>query len=247
MKHFVALLAVACLLAGCRGLRPDRAPTEPRVFPCRRLQGSITLDGRPDEPAWERAHFITDFRHPVSGARPQAPTGARFLWDDEYLYVAAVMKDRDVYALKTEHDAKTWEDDACELFLKPSDAEPAYFEVHVTPLGTTLDLLIARRGAGAFERWTPWESGLRAEAEVQGTLNDWSDEDRAWTIEAALPWKGFRPAASRPQLGDRWRVAVNRYNYSVHLEAGRELSSSARLTSPSFHHYEDYDYLEFVD
>jgi len=78
-----------------------------------------------------------------------------------------------------------------------------------------------------------------------GTLNDWRDRDHGWVVEAAIPLKALSAVNPKPQLGDRWRFAICRYNYSVYLDGGRELSSSARLAEPDFHRYEDFDYLEF--
>ena len=46
-------------------------------------------------------------------------------------------------------------------------------------------------------------------------------------------------------MGDKWRFALCRYDYSVYHERP-ELSSTAPLTFPDFHRYEDYGELTFV-
>jgi len=237
-------VVLGVVLMGC-GPRAEKADTA-RLFPCRRAVGKITIDGKLDEPAWERAYLLDDFRLPVSLERPESATSARVLWDDEYLYFAMVMEDLDVTAVKKEHDSYTWEDDVAELFLKPSDAEHPYYELQVNALNTSLDLNIARRGAGTFDRWKPWVSGIRSAVVVKGTLNHWKDKDKGWMVEAAVPLKSFLGTTRKPQLGDRWRFAFCRYDYSVYLEA-KELSSSARLPVGSFHHFEGYDWLEFAE
>ncbi len=244
-----ALVVLLVALAACScAPRPAPKPPGPRRFACRRALGPIKLDGRITETAWDRAQPIGDFTVPGTGQRAKQATTVRFLWDDQFLYLAVTMTDDDVYAIKTTHDSATWEDDVCELFLKPSDVESPYYEIHVTPRGTTLDLLIGRRGAaGTFERWTSWESGIEAKVRVIGTLNDWRDKDQGWVVEAAIPLKALGAANPKPQLGDRWLFALCRYNYSVYLPEGRELSSSARLAEENFHRYEDFDYLEFSE
>ena len=45
--------------------------------------------------------------------------------------------------------------------------------------------------------------------------------------------------------GAKWRFALCRYDYSATLD-NPELSSTAPLTQPSFHRYEDYGALTFV-
>jgi len=243
----LGFLVLGLLASGCTLLRTKKSKSEPRLVPCYRAAGKITIDGKLDEPAWKRAYRLDDFRVPVTGAKPRFATLARLLWDDENLYLAVVMEDYDVYGVKEKHDSYTWEDDVCELFLKPSEVRHPYYEIHITPRGTTLDLLFGRRGAGTLDRWTPWESGVRAKAVVRGTLNDWQDKDQGWAVEAAIPLKAFARTTPMPQLGERWRFAVCRYDYSVYIDGGKELTSSARLTGASFHRYEDYDFLEFIE
>jgi len=240
-----SLIVAALILAGClpRGKEAER---QPRLFQCRRAHGKITIDGKLDEAAWEGAQYLDDFRVPPGGGKPHAASAARLLWDDEHLYFAMVMEDDDVYGVLTQHDSHTWEDDVAELFLKPSDTAHHYYEIHVTPRNTTLDLLIPRRGSGSLGRYTPWESGVRSAVIVKGTLNEWRDKDKGWIVEAAIPLKAFEPDTAKPQLGDRWRIAVCRYNYSVYLE-DREMSSTARLRQPNFHLHEDYDHIEFAE
>jgi len=248
MKHTgVAVAVLGLLLAGCFPWKSEPKKQAARLVPCHRATSRITIDGKLDEPAWSRAYLVETFTVPPNGARPIRPTSARLLWDDDNLYLAVVMEDFDITAVKKEHDANTWEDDVCELFVKPSETSPAYYEIHVTPLGTVLDLLFGRRGAGTLDRWKPWESDIKAAIAISGTLNNWEDKDKGWVVEAAIPLKSFTRTTPKPQLGDRWRFAVCRYNYSVYLESGLECTSSAALSQTSFHHYEDYDFLEFAE
>jgi hypothetical protein len=247
MRVILTLLALSLALPGCGPKAGSGGARKPRIYPCRKVKGTIKLDGKIDELAWKLAYYETRFAVPRSGAKPRAGMAVRLLWDDEFLYIAAVLEDDDVYAMLKEHDSETWLDDVCELFLKPHEKRSFYYEVHVTPLGTTTDLRIGARGAGAMHRWAMWESGVKAGVLIEGSLNDWSDTDKGWMFEAAIPLKAFAPLSPKPQLGDRWRFAVCRYNYSVHLPGGQELTSSAALAKPDFHRHEEYDILEFTD
>ena len=55
----------------------------------------------------------------------------------------------------------------------------------------------------------------------------------------------LRTTGGPPDAGEKWKFALCRYDYSVAHETP-ELSSSAPLTRPDFHRYEDYGELEFV-
>jgi hypothetical protein len=246
-RRALALGILGLVACGCFPGGGAPAKGRARVIPCRRATSKIVIDGKLDEAAWENARPVDDFAIPPTGAKPRHPTSARLLWDDQFLYLGVVMEDFDVTAVKKDHDAWLWEDDVCELFLKPSTVDHHYYELQVTPLGTTLDLLIPRRGAGTFDRWKTWESGIKAAIAISGTLNDWHDQDKGWVVEAAIPLAAFAPDTHKPQLGDHWRFAVCRYDYSVYLDEGRELSSSARLSKLNFHWFEDYDILEFSE
>ena len=80
---------------------------------------------------------------------------------------------------------------------------------------------------------------------LRGTLNKYDDRDKGWTVEGRIPWTAFKPTGGRPAVGDRWKFALCRYDYSVYLERP-ELSSTAPLTQADFHRYEDYGELVFV-
>lgn len=58
-----------------------------------RLDGSIAVDGRLDEVAWQSAMVATGFRQhqPADGAPASLPTELRVLYDDRSLYIGARM------------------------------------------------------------------------------------------------------------------------------------------------------------
>ncbi|HEX2722788.1 MAG TPA: sugar-binding protein, partial [Gemmatimonadaceae bacterium] len=60
-----------------------------------RKSGSVEIDGKLDEAAWQAAKPITDFRQydPAEGQPASEKTEARILVDDEAVYVAMRMFD----------------------------------------------------------------------------------------------------------------------------------------------------------
>ncbi len=248
--------AIPLLIAGCQGPGPTGSAKEwptpqPKVFHCHRATGPITIDGKIDEAAWSGAHVITRLHQPESLQPPTTKTEIRLLWDDTHLYLSGKIQDKDVVATQFGHDVKCWHDDVLELFVKPSADRHPYYELHVNPNGATLDLMFPRRGAGEWLRFVRYQSGMRAAATIQGTVNNWKDEDEGWTGEMAVPLKALALDGKPPKPGDTWRFAVCKYNYSVHLPPGEigdgalEYGSTARLPKVSYHLHEYYDILRF--
>jgi hypothetical protein len=219
----------------------------PTAYECRWTSDAISLDGKVDEPAWQSAQVIDDFRVPgIPQTRPHTATRARLLWNAEYLYFAADMEDRDVIAKITDHQGMVWTDDCFELFLKPAEAKPAYYEFEVNPLNTTLELFFPARDAGgypAFKDKTKIE--MRTGVIVRGTPNLQGDKDDGWTVEGRIRWRDFARTGRAPKPGDVWKFALCRCDYTTGVEKP-ETSSCAPLTKPDFHHYEDYASLKFV-
>ena len=56
---------------------------------------AIDVDGRLDEEAWERAIPITDFtqQEPVEGGTPSERTEIRVIYDEDALYIGAILYD----------------------------------------------------------------------------------------------------------------------------------------------------------
>jgi hypothetical protein len=247
----IALLALGCVEAEPAhpgGERGQEAPLPPAVrsAECRRAAGPIRIDGDLSDPAWARAEVLKDFSVYWLKRKARTATRARLLWDDRYLYFAAEMEDSDLYADVKEHNGMTWTNDVFELFFKPSMKKLAYYEFQVNALNTQLELFLPSRGSGGYQRFAPrGKLGMESAVKLRGTLNNWQDRDEGWTVEGRIPWSAFADTGGRPKPGATWRFALCRYDYSVAFDRP-DLSSTAPLTQPDFHRYEDYGELTFV-
>ena len=147
-RRFLAIVGCFFVFASVTPAQ-EKKKEKPTEFECRFCELPIKIDGKGDEDAWKHAQPIDDFYLPWLGAKARAAktkTKAKLLWDREYLYFFADMEDSDLYADVKEHDGETWENDTFELFFKPADNKPGYYEFQVNAAGTVLDMFLPRRG-----------------------------------------------------------------------------------------------------
>ena len=84
----------------------ERFLTEPRTYVCYRPDGKLKIDGKLNESSWKKAAPTAPFVD-ISGEgfpTPKYETTAKMLWDDEYLYVGAVLQEEDIKARLTQRD-----------------------------------------------------------------------------------------------------------------------------------------------
>jgi len=222
------------------------SPARCEDFVCKWTSGPIVIDGKADDVAWQQAQLIENFRIPATaGTIPMTSTRARLLWDREHMYFVAELEDHDLFADIVEHDGKTWENDVFEIFLKPSMEATGYFELQVNAAGTRMDMFLPDRNRGGYQAFKDSDT-FKWTTQVQrsGTLNVRNDRDERWTVEGKIPWTDFMPSGGRPDVGETWRMALCRYDYS--LNQPPELSSCAPLSKLNFHLLEDYAPLRFA-
>ena len=244
LLFLLPLLPLAC--SDPPAAKPDAEPPVVRAAECRWATSPIKIDGRIDEPAWNNAQELTAFSIYWEKRVPSTVTTAKLLWDERYFYFMADMEDYDLYADVTERNGMTWLNDVFEIFLKPSAGKPPYYEFQVNAANTPLELFLPSRGAGGYRRFAGQSKlGLESAVKLRGTLNKFTDKDGGWTVEGRIPWSAFKQTGGRPEVGAKWKFALCRYDYSWTLEQP-ELMSTAPLTKPDFHRYEDYGELTFV-
>ncbi len=117
------------------------------------------------------------------------------LWDENYLYVAFDVNNRNLRARQTKRDtmALLW-DDLVEVLIDCDNDKSDKFEkddicYHVNILGTIRD----DRGLtpdGDYD--ISWDGELEYAAQYSGTLNDSTDVDKGFTCELAIPWTEIR-------------------------------------------------------
>ncbi len=239
---------VSFLLGGCQQKVKVEEKIVPKTYICHQTTGKIKVDGLLDEQDWQKAKAIRFYHLKRKGLQDyqEAESSAigKLLWDKDNLYIGIEAKDKDIWATMGDEEILCSED-VLEVFLKPDRNKPTYYEFELSPKNALWDLMWPRRGARSSKAASLFESHLNSAVKVYGTLNNWHDIDNKWVLEVAIPFSAFKEATSSPKIGDEWSFALCRYDYSVYLEEGRELSSTAKLSKLNFHLWEDYDQLLF--
>lgn len=106
-------------------------------YTCYRAAGPIHVDGKLDEPSWQKAPKSRPFVDIVTGEPAWFETRVALLWDDEYLYFGFTVPETDVWATLTERDSKIYEDNDVEVFIAAKDA---YYEFEINALNTIYEV-----------------------------------------------------------------------------------------------------------
>lgn len=157
---------------------------------CRRAVGPIAVDGRLNEPTWRKAAPLSPLRD-LNGGPAAHSADIRLAYDDDFLYIGAVLPTKTLRARQTARDSIVYHDDDFEVFIDPTGVGRNYLELEINALGTVWDLFLTApyRAGAACVALHDWDiKGLRSAVTCQGTLNAGEGDDTSWTVELAWPW-----------------------------------------------------------
>jgi len=180
---------------------------------------AITIDGVLSDKGWREAAYLGRVVG-VSTGKPTEPIqvqgAAKIFWDESYFYVGFEIDDRKlrggfpVGAV----DPHLWERDTAEIMIDPAgDGDNKdYFEIQIGPQNLVFDSHFddynhPKAGPNGPFGHENWSSEVKSAVRVSGTIDDDSDRDVGYTIEARFPWSAFEKAAKvPPDEGDTWRM-----------------------------------------
>ncbi|MEW6751225.1 MAG: carbohydrate-binding family 9-like protein [Candidatus Latescibacterota bacterium] len=227
----MAMVPLACTRYA-QGIAPQK-DAEPEHYICYRAAQPLAIDGKLDEPSWERAPWTACFVDIEGDLKPgpRFRTRAKMLWDDDYFYVAADMEEPHLWATVSERDVPVLANHDFEVFVDPDGDAHEYYELEMNALNTVWDLFLVKpyrdlapvaplSGDGTVSpAVTAWNvGGLKSAVHLRGTLNQNTDLDDGWSVELAFPWKVLKECAHRcapPQAGDQWRVNFSRVEHHL--------------------------------
>lgn len=181
---------------------------------------AITLDGRADEAAWQRAPVLTAFRQfaPVEDGDPTFRTEVRAVYDDRRLYVHVRAFDPhpdSLLSLLSRRDVRT-NSDQLKIIIDGYRDRRTGIELMVNPAGVKRDAAIYSDFVEDMTWDGIWDVGVAIDS-------------LGWAAEFAVPFSQVRFAAGTPSFGfGVWRD-IARLNERVAWPAYR--TSSQTLAS----------------
>ena len=206
-----------------------------------RTAEAIAIDGSLEELDWQKAKSVELKRIGGTQARFQ-PTEVKVLFDDAYVYVAAVATDKDAWSTFTERDSNTWEQEVIEVFIDANGDGRNYLELQVTPANVVFDgkFLRHRSDLGTARAWNM--AGLETAVKVDGTLNKRDDKDRRFVMEMKIPIEEVPDGASALAKGE-WRI--NFFRFDMANDKRQQASGWSPPPVPDFHHLGSFGRLIF--
>ena len=173
------------------------------------------------------------------GNKLRNPGYVQFLWNEKNLYIGVMMEDADVVAEGQEDQLHHYQmGDTIEVFLKPRDRN-FYWEMYGTPHQKKTVFFYPGRARLFVPSSADHPVDISVTAAVDGTLNDWSDQDKGWSMVMAVPVEMLERKGYAFRPGQNWTVLVARQNFSADLPL-KEYSTHTPLPQVDFHLYEEY-------
>ena len=150
---------------------------------CRGLAGIVKVDGKLDDPVWQRPPDVTNMAEMTLDRKPSVPTTFWLTYDASNLYVAGRCSETNLNGLvatTTQRDGNCWLDDSVELFVATDAVHTNYYQFIVTAAGVMYD------GKGFDKAWNG-----------EATVAVGREKD-AWTLEISVPWRSLGIACPAP-------------------------------------------------
>ncbi len=171
---------------------------ERKSFVIPRADSPPTIDGKLDDDVWLNAAVIDDFHQtdPGDGVPPTEDTIVRVLYDDDYLYIAADLRDSDpekIQATQMIQGRTFFSDDRFWVTLDSFNSRRNDYMFQVNANGVRREVL-RENNSRFIEEWVAiWHA--------QSALNE-----HGWATEIAIPFKSI----SFDSNGDTWGVNFGR-------------------------------------
>lgn len=174
LLNFLVLLSLA---------NPGDSLTTQKKYFTKQLNGTITLDGTPNEEAWNAVEWGGDFiqQQPHEGQAPSQPTNFKILYDDKYLYIAYRAHDSSPDSIvKRMGRRDEFPGDWVEINIDSYHDGRTAFSFTLSVSGVRNDEFVSNDGNNWDASWNPiWF----AETQV---------DDKGWTAEVKIPFSQLR-------------------------------------------------------
>lgn len=224
---------------------PVQTPPSPRPQLSVKPTDDFQVNGAGDNAAWKAVDWTPLQRRQADGH----PYDSRFkaLYSKTGMYFLMDATDRKLTATLTQDFAHLWTEDVFEVFLWTDERYPVYFEYEISPLNRELPILIPNFG-GQFLGWRPWDyekdRKTRTATSVVGGAKESNAAIQGWRAEFFIPYALLRPLQNvPPKAGTKWRANFYRMDH----DDGKSTQWDWARVGPSFHEFEKFGVLEFVE
>jgi hypothetical protein len=173
------------------------------VLQMRKAAAPVTVDGRPDDAAWQGIDAADSFYMvlPMDTSRARVSTVVRMCYDDKQVYLLAVCYKRipGKYSVESlRRDFIFGRNDNFLVFIDPFDDQTNGFSFGANAAGAQWDGIMFNGGNVDLNWDNKWSSAVR-------------NTDDAWVFEAAIPFKTIR---YKPGIRD-WGINFSRLDIKV--------------------------------
>ena len=193
-------------MAGSPGLAQESPLPSARAI---RVEEEPILDGLLDEPLWEQASPVGQFRqrNPREGTPATEATEVRIVYSDDAIFFGVICYDSEpdrIIATQRARDADLQFDDSFSIILDTFHSHRNAFLFKMNPLGARFDSWITDEGSSTSPEWDErWE--------VQMTVGE-----EGWVAEVRIPFKALRMPSQEEQVwGIDFRREIKRKNEEV--------------------------------
>ena len=171
----------------------------------------ITIDGTLEEPAWERAEALSDFKQsePQNGQAPTERTRIHVLYNADNLYIGAQFLDSDptgILGNQMVRDGSLNADDRFMWVLDPMNDRRSGYYFEINPAGAMGDAQLIAATGGA-------QVGLTQNRAWNGIwLARTRRGDQGWTVEVEIPFRTLNFDPSATEWGANFQRTVRRKN-----------------------------------
>ncbi len=227
--------------ASAAGGSPN-APKAPRSYELAKVE-DFELTGSGGSPAWEKAQWA-DMKKEGKGGHTYF-SRFKMVYSRTGLYVFFSGSDEWLSATMKKDFMDLWLEDVFEVFLRPEESLPLYFEYEISPLNRELPLLVTNI-SNRIMGWLPWhysgERKVRKKTGVIGNSKEPGAVIKGWSAEIFIPFKLLEPLLEAPpKPGDRWRANFYRVDYDGDKTTKWEWSP----VGGDFHRFRDFGSIVF--
>lgn len=213
----------------------------PKQYIAYKTTKDLVIDGQLNDDQWNEVAFSDTFIDISTDIKPMFDTKVKMRWDDNFLYVGAILEEHDVWAnisstchcIDDINDQVIFHDNDFEIFIDPSGSTHYYKEFEMNAANATWILLLNQPyNDGGYENSTRvygdqgWDMQppLHCATYADGEINDPSSQNQYWSVEVALPLQSLiykNDATIPPKNGDIWRINFSRVEWAIKVIEGK--------------------------